>query len=40
MYLGAQRQAIGFYAGLGFTPVSEEFMEAGIPHLAMEKSLV
>ncbi|WP_116474915.1 GNAT family N-acetyltransferase [Zobellella maritima] len=40
VYLGAQQQAIGFYAGLGFTPFGEPFMEAGIPHLAMEKSLV
>ncbi|OIN05592.1 GNAT family N-acetyltransferase [Oceanisphaera psychrotolerans] len=40
VYLGAQKQAIGFYARLGFIPFGEEFMEAGIPHLSMEKPLV
>lgn len=39
VYLGAQKQAVDFYAKLGFTPYGEEFMEAGIPHLSMEKSL-
>lgn len=36
VYLGAQTQALGFYAKLGFTTYGEEFMDAGIPHLAME----
>ena len=40
VYLGAQIHAIGFYAKLGFTPFGEEFMAAGLPHLAMEKSLL
>ncbi|MFP2768963.1 GNAT family N-acetyltransferase [Oceanisphaera sp. KMM 10153] len=39
VYLGAQTHAIDFYAKLGFTPFGETFMDAGIPHLAMEKSL-
>ncbi|GAA3717726.1 GNAT family N-acetyltransferase [Oceanisphaera sediminis] len=39
VYLGAQTHAIDFYAKLGFTPYGDEFMDAGIPHLAMEKSL-
>ncbi|MBM7456843.1 hypothetical protein HNR62_002745 [Oceanisphaera litoralis] len=39
VYLGAQTHAVDFYAKLGFTPFGEEFMDAGIPHLAMEKSL-
>lgn len=40
VYLGAQKQAIGFYTKLGFTPFGEEFIEAGIAHLSMEKLLV
>lgn len=32
----AQKQAVGFYEKCGFTPTSEEFMEEGIPHIAME----
>lgn len=36
VYLGAQTHAVDFYAKLGFTPYGEEFMDAGIPHLAME----
>lgn len=39
VYLGAQTQALGFYAKLGFTTYGEEFMDAGIPHLSMEQSL-
>ncbi len=39
VYLGAQTHAIDFYAKLGFTPYGDEFMDAGIPHLAMEKTL-
>ena len=38
--LHAQRHAIGFYAKHGFTVTSEEFMEAGIPHRAMELKLL
>lgn len=33
--LGAQSHATGFYAALGFHPVGEEFMDAGIPHREM-----
>lgn len=39
VYLGAQKQAIGFYNKLGFTPFGDEFIEAGIVHLSMEKLL-
>jgi YbgC/YbaW family acyl-CoA thioester hydrolase len=35
LVLHAQRTAQAFYAGLGFTPVGEPFMEAGIPHQEM-----
>ncbi len=39
VYLGAQLQAVEFYQKLGFTPYGEEFMDAGIPHIHMEKTL-
>jgi predicted GNAT family N-acyltransferase len=37
--LHARIEAVGFYAKLGYTPMGEEFVEVGIPHRAMEKSL-
>jgi hypothetical protein len=37
--LNAQTQARGFYVRFGFTQVGAEFMEAGIPHVAMERRL-
>jgi predicted GNAT family N-acyltransferase len=37
--LNAQTHALGFYSRHGFTPVGPEFMEAGIPHRAMERDL-
>jgi predicted GNAT family N-acyltransferase len=37
--LNAQTHAIPFYAGLGYEIVSEEFMDAGIPHKTMVKEL-
>ncbi|RYU71277.1 GNAT family N-acetyltransferase [Aliivibrio finisterrensis] len=39
VYLGSQKHAINFYTKLGFQPYGDEFMEAGIPHLSMEKLL-
>lgn len=36
-YLNAQRTAIGFYLGFGFSPVGPEFVEAGIAHQRMEQ---
>ncbi|KUP07554.1 acetyltransferase [Bacillus coahuilensis m2-6] len=35
--LHAQVQAIGFYEQLGYKIVSDEFLDAGIPHRTMEK---
>lgn len=35
----AQKYAIGFYEKLGFQVTSDEFMEAGIVHVAMELDL-
>ena len=35
----AQKQSMGFYEKCGFERVSEDFIEAGIPHLKMEKWL-
>lgn len=37
--LNAQTQAIPFYAGLGYEVVSEEFLDAGIPHKTMVKQI-
>ena len=38
--LHSQAQVVGFYEKLGFTVTSEEFVEAGIPHVAMERKQV
>lgn len=37
--LNAQTHAIQFYERLGYQVISEEFMDAGIPHVTMIKSL-
>jgi predicted GNAT family N-acyltransferase len=37
--LNAQTHACGFYARFGFRQVGGEFMEAGIPHVTMERRL-
>ncbi|MBT2639255.1 MULTISPECIES: GNAT family N-acetyltransferase [unclassified Bacillus (in: firmicutes)] len=37
--LNAQTHAIPFYSRLGYETVSEEFMDAGIPHKTMKKSI-
>jgi predicted GNAT family N-acyltransferase len=37
--LNSQTHAIPFYAGLGYEVVSEEFMDAGIPHKTMVKHI-
>ena len=37
--LNAQTHAISFYEGLGYKVVSDEFMDAGIPHVTMIKSI-
>jgi len=37
--LNAQTQALDFYKDLGYKVVSEEFMDAGIPHVTMTKEL-
>jgi predicted GNAT family N-acyltransferase len=37
--LSAQTHAAAFYARAGFSTVGGEYKEAGIPHVAMEKSL-
>ncbi|MCA0990022.1 GNAT family N-acetyltransferase [Pseudalkalibacillus hwajinpoensis] len=37
--LNAQISAVGFYEKLGYRIVSEEFMDAGIPHVTMTKVL-
>jgi len=37
--LNAQTQAIPFYRKLGYEVISEEFMDAGIPHRTMKKKI-
>ncbi|SFF73468.1 Predicted N-acyltransferase, GNAT family [Halobacillus alkaliphilus] len=37
--LNAQTHAEAFYQSLGYETVSEEFMDAGIPHVTMTKTL-
>jgi len=37
--LHAQKQAEGFYKKLGFSTVSDEFLEEGVIHISMEKLL-
>ncbi len=39
IYLEAQKYAIGYYAKEGFEVVSDEFLEDGIPHVKMERSI-
>lgn len=38
-YLHAQTSVRAFYGGLGYETTGEEFEEAGIPHVAMERGL-
>jgi len=38
--LHAQTQAIGFYRASGFVIEGDEFMEAGIPHVKMTRTLL
>ena len=37
--LEAQTYALKFYEGLGFTAYGSEYMDAGIPHIDMERKL-
>lgn len=37
--LNAQNQAIPFYERLGYSVISDEFMDAGIPHHSMKKHI-
>jgi len=39
VFLHAQSDAVDFYRKAGFLPTGVEFMEAGIPHLAMDMEL-
>ena len=39
VFLHAQTGAVDFYTRHGYTVNSNEFMDAGIPHITMEKSL-
>jgi len=35
VYVSSQKQAEGFYAKMGFSTVSDEYLEEGIPHVKM-----
>ena len=37
--LGAQVDAVGFYQALGFATYGDVYMDAGIPHIDMERAL-
>ena len=37
--LNAQISAVGFYEKLGYQIISDQFMDAGIPHVTMTKNL-
>lgn len=37
--LSAQTRVVGFYKRMGFTPVGEVYLEAGIPHQRMRRRL-
>lgn len=39
LLLNSQSHAIPFYERLGYVVISDEFMDAGIPHKTMEKKL-
>ena len=39
IYIEAQKQALGFYEKMGFTPISGEFLEEGIVHIAVQMEL-
>ena len=39
IYLNAQLTAVDFYLAMGFMKISDIFMEAGIEHVKMEKSI-
>lgn len=40
MMMHARKTAIGFYEKLGYSIVSGEFSEVGIPHVEMRKTLI
>ncbi len=40
VYLGSQLTAVGFYVTLGFESYGEVFLDAGIKHIMMRKSLL
>ena len=35
VYLGAQARLKNYYGGHGFVPVTDEYIEDGIPHVGM-----
>lgn len=39
VFVDAQVQAAPFYEKCGFLPISEEFIEEGVPHISMKREL-
>lgn len=39
IHIDAQKHAVGFYERLGFKPVSGEFLEEGIVHIAVQMDI-
>ncbi len=39
LYLNARMTAVGFYEKLGYAKAGHEFIEIGIPHVKMEKTI-
>lgn len=39
IYISSQKHAVGFYEKFGFTICSAEYMEEGVVHIAMERSI-
>ncbi len=39
IYISAQKHAVGFYEKFGFSIVSGEYLEEGIIHIAMERTI-
>lgn len=39
LYLNARMTAVGFYERLGYTQTGAEFLEVGLPHVRMTKTL-
>jgi predicted GNAT family N-acyltransferase len=39
IYIGGQVRVSDFYVKLGYTPYGEVYMDEGVPHIGLKKSL-